>query len=66
MLVKEDEVLPLRCSSAVAAECATTASCASSGGGSSVGTDLNGGELCTLCAEEGREGTGKESECEGG
>ena len=37
------------------AECATAASCASSGGGSSVGTDLNGGELCALRAEEGRE-----------
>ena len=40
---------------AAAAQCATTASCALSGGGSSVGTDLNGGELCALCAEEGRE-----------
>ena len=61
---KDEEILPLRCSSAVAAEYATTAACALSGGGSTACTNpCGGGKFRALCAGEGREARKKESEC---
>ena len=61
---KDEEILPLRCSSAVAAEYATTAACTLSGGGSTACTNpCGGGKFRALCAGEGREARKKESEC---
>ena len=64
---KDEEILPLRCSSAVAAEYATTAACALSGGGSTACTNpCGGGEFRALCAGDGREARKKRMNAEGG